>query len=139
MIRTKQNAAGTGQLPGSATDIEWAGIRQGRTIAANTTLNDKDVGTLVLATGGSGVTVTLPRMPVGSVIYIGNAVDQNLTVASAPSDNIVTFNDLAADSCAFSTGGEKIGGLFMCISVNVAGTVKWFIKGIGAGTVTVAT
>jgi hypothetical protein len=73
-----------------------------------------DIGKLFTNAGATAaVTLTLPPVADLSVgwwcrFYV--AADQSLTIASSGSaDNIAAFNDLTADSIAFSTSGEKIG------------------------------
>lgn len=79
---------------------------------ADYTVVASDSGTIFHTTGATAaVNFTLPAISAGPFwfMFICGA-DQSLTVTSATADTIVTFNDLAADSVAFSTSGEKIGG-----------------------------
>lgn len=89
------------------------------------------------ATGA--VTFTLPALANGYLFGFLVQADQNVTVASAAGDDMVAFNDASADSVAFSTSGEKIGGLF-AVYTNPAAN-KWIVenRSAGANTVTVAT
>jgi hypothetical protein len=106
---------------------------------ANYTVVAGDAGTLFTTTGASGaVTFTLPTLAAGlGPFHFHNTVDQNMTIASAGSlDDILTFNDLAADSIAFSTAGNKIGAS-VTVWANQAGT-KWYVRAHGANTMTVA-
>jgi hypothetical protein len=84
-----------------------------------------DSGTFFTTEGASGaVTFTLPA--VGTThfhAWFFCAEDQTMTVASAAGDDMVLFNDVAADSLAFSTSSEKAGGGCYCIS---DGT-KWMV------------
>jgi hypothetical protein len=64
--------------------------------------------------GASGaVVLTLPPvtgLPVGFGGRLTIVADQTVTIASNGSlDNIIGFNDAAADSIAFSTAAEKLG------------------------------
>lgn len=74
-----------------------------------------DLGALFTTTGASGaVTFTLPAfadIQTGWNARFFNTVDQNMIVAAATADadKMVAFNDVAADSIAFSTASEKIG------------------------------
>ncbi len=104
----------------------WSGNPMGgftsiRNLTATDITNDAHTvtyaenNTLFTTYGGDGAfTFTLPASPKHGLHYgFYNAVDQSMTVASASSsDNIVAFNDAAADSIAFSTTGEKLGGYF---------------------------
>jgi hypothetical protein len=76
------------------------------------TVKASESGTIFTTTGAAGaVTFTLPAISDGPYVFkffVG--ADQDMTIASATADTMVTFNDLEADSLAFSTAGEKIGG-----------------------------
>lgn len=79
---------------------------------ADYTVVASDSGTIFHTTGASGaVNFTLPAINTGPwhFLFICGA-DQNLTVTAATADTMVTYNDLTADSIAFSTSSEKIGG-----------------------------
>lgn len=82
-------------------------------------------GTIFTTYGGTAATTfTLPAVASadGCIYYFVNAVDQDMTIASAEGDNMVAKNDASADSIAFSTTSEKIGGAVMVVS---DGT-KWY-------------
>lgn len=69
----------------------------------------------VLTTRGAGgaVNFTLPAtasLPVGWTCRFFNVAGQNMTVTAAAADTMVVFNDATADSIAFSTAAELIGG-----------------------------
>lgn len=88
--------------------------------------------------GASGAVVfTLPAIT-GSRGYrfrFSNVVDQNMTV-TAPSGKLITFNNAAATSVAFSTAGNKIGA-----SVEIVGlpdSSKYQVLAHGANTMTVS-
>jgi len=71
-----------------------------------------DSGTVFHTTGATAAVVfTLPQISTGPFwfLFISGA-DVDMTVTSAVADTEVTFNDLAADSVAYSTSSEKIGG-----------------------------
>jgi hypothetical protein len=107
---------------------------------ANTTLLAKDAGNLFTNEGASGaVTFTLPAIAPNLLFAFRVVADQTVTIASAEGDNVVAFNDASADSVAFSTAGQKVGG-GVIVHSNLAGT-KWYVRNISAGanTVTVAT
>jgi hypothetical protein len=87
------------------------------------------------ATGA--VTFTLP--PIANGYFFGftaSVTNQNLIVASSEGTNMVTFNNISANSVAYQTGGSIAGGSFRIYS-NPAGT-KWFVEQIGSNTLTVA-
>lgn len=105
---------------------------------ANYTVTAADNGTLFTTVGASGsVTFTLPALAAGLRYEFMAGADQNMVVMSAAGDDIITFNDLAADSLTFSTSGEKIGA-WVALESNAAGT-KWYAKKFGAHTMTVGT
>lgn len=107
---------------------------------ADYTVVAADAGTLFTTTGAAGAVVfTLPTIAAGlGPFEFLNTVDQNMTIASAGSlDNIVALHDVAADSIAFSTAGEKIGARVR-VRANQAGT-KWYVENLSPGnTITVA-
>lgn len=74
----------------------------------------EDVAVLFTNRGATGsVTLTLPdtaTLPVGWWCEFFVVADQTLAVAAPTADTMVTFNNAAADSIAFSTSNEKIGG-----------------------------
>ena len=77
-------------------------------------------GGKILTTRGAGGTVTF-TLPATNTIYPGwqveffNAAGQTMTVASATTDTMTTFNDLTADSVTYSTVSELIGGALRCV------------------------
>lgn len=76
------------------------------------TVTAADSGTVFHTTGAGGAVVfTLPAINTGPWHFLFiNGADQDMTITSATADTIVTYNDLNADSVAFSTSSEKIGG-----------------------------
>lgn len=99
-----------------------------------------DSGTIFHTTGATAaVTFTLPPITDGPFYFMFvNGADVDMTVASKVADTAVTFNDLAADSVAFSTSSEKIGGV---IEVICDGTTLFVLPRLAseAQTVTIAT
>lgn len=92
-----------------------AGAPVFETKTASFTVTAADSGKIFLVHGATAnVVVTLP--PVGTVFQceVVNLSDVNLTVQSVVADTLATYNDLAADSVAFSTASEKIGGSVWC-------------------------
>lgn len=78
---------------------------------SNYTVKASESGTVFLAAGTAAVTFTLPPIDDGPFYFkFINAVDQNMVVAANTADTMITFNDVAADSVAFQTASEKIGG-----------------------------
>lgn len=72
----------------------------------------EDNGTIFLTTGATAaVTFTLPPISDGPFHFrFINTADVDMTVTAKVADTMVTYNDLNADSIAFSTSSEKIGG-----------------------------
>lgn len=81
---------------------------------ASFTATSADSGKVFLIVGATAdVVVTLPAINTGPFRFeIVNLSDVSCTPTAATADTIATFNDLAADSVAFSTASEKIGGAF---------------------------
>lgn len=104
------------------------------------TCKKEDSGTLFHTTGASGgVVFTLPPISDGPFYFLFvNGSDNDMTVTAAAADTAVTFNDLAADSVAFSTLSEKIGGT---VEVFCDGTTLFVLPRLAAEaqTVTIAT
>tara|TARA_R100001086_G_C11847533_1_gene260534 strand:+ start:4036 stop:4854 length:819 start_codon:yes stop_codon:yes gene_type:complete len=101
------------------------------------TVLEADHDVLFSNTGAAGaVNFTLPATAKEGLRYgFYVTADQDVTVTAGTADTMVTFNDAAADSVAFSTAGNKIGGL---IEVYADGA-KWLVVHHGANTLTVAT
>lgn len=82
-----------------------------------------DSGKIFLIVGATAdVVVTLPPISDGPFMFrVINGSDVSLTLTAATADTAITYNDLAADSVAFSTGSEKIGGSFevLCDGTNL--------------------
>lgn len=85
---------------------------------ANYTVLPTESGTIFTTFGATAnVAFTLPDPTAGNWVYLFVVgADVNLTVSSAAADKLITFNDLEADSVAFSTASEKIGGAILCFS-----------------------
>ena len=80
--------------------------------ASSATLTIGESGACITTEGSTGaVTLTLPAVATSKGVHYWfvNGEDQNMVIA-APSDTMVTFNDVAADSVAFQTSNEKVGG-----------------------------
>lgn len=105
---------------------------------ANYTVLLEDHGTFFTTEGAGGaVTFTLPAtasLPTGWYADFFVAADQNMTVTAGTADTGVAFNDIAADSVAFSTASEKVGN---CIRViKLTGTLVGYVVQLGAETAT---
>lgn len=105
---------------------------------ADYTVLATDVGKLFTTTGAGGaVNFTLPALAAGlGPFEFLNTVNQNMTV-TAPAGKLVTFNNAAATSVAFSTAGNKIGARVR-VWCNQAGTF-YYMQNLSPGnTITVA-
>lgn len=90
-----------------------AGAQIFETKTASFTTTKADSGKIFLVVGATAnVAVTLPAIADGPFHFrIINLSDINLTVSSATADTLYTYNAPGdADSVAFSTSSEKIGG-----------------------------
>lgn len=118
----------------------WFPWKRFQSKTSNYTVVANDNFTLFDNVGATGaVTFTLPALAAGYLFGFRGQADQTITIASNEGDNMVAFNDASADSVAFSTSGEKIGGM-VWVYTN-PGATKWIVENHSAGlnTVTVAT
>lgn len=123
-------------IPGN----HWFPWKRFQTKTAAYTVVANDNYTLFDNVGATAaITFTLPVLANGYLFGFRVQAGQNVTVASNEGDNMIAFNDVSADSVAFSTGGELIGGM-MVVYTN-PGATKWIVenRSAGANTVTVAT
>lgn len=110
-------------------------------LTASYTINVADSGKFITTRGASGaVVVTLPTVSTGFAgveFSIFNAVDQDLTLTAQTNGQIMFKNDVAANSVAYSTAAEKIGGAFRA----VCDGTSWLVMPLAeeAQTITVAT
>lgn len=88
-------------------------------------------GTIFTNKGAQGAVVfTLPTpgdQLIGCYFDFLVVVGQNVTVKTAGVDTAIAFNDLTADSLAFSTGGALIGALLRAICVQSAAGYSWVL------------
>lgn len=106
------------------TTIGLGSIRRISAHTTNYTVTAAESGTLFTTEGaGGGVVFTLPAAQAGLWFQFFNAENQDMTVVGDTADNVVVFNDVAADQIAFNTGNEKVGGAFEVWS---DGT-KWYV------------
>lgn len=98
---------------GSISNMAWTPRFVTKTAAY--TVKAEESGTFFLTTGATAaVAFTLPAITDGPwVFFFINTADVNMTVASETVDTLIAYNDLTADSVAFSTASEKIGGGMM--------------------------
>ena len=105
-----------GQAPAVDTDGIIRNLSYSPRIIAKTAAYSvlaRETGTYFTTTAATqAITFTLPVLVSGTawVFEFFNGADQSMTVTAGTADTAVTFNDLAADSVAFSTASEKIGG-----------------------------
>lgn len=91
------------------------------TKTADYTVLESDFGTIFDTLGATGAVIfTLPalgNLPDGWWVEFFNAtLAGDLTVASnGSSDNIITLNDIAADSVKWGTANERAGGAFRLV------------------------
>lgn len=117
----------------------FMGFKKETAKTADYTVLSTDYGVLFTNTGAAGAVIfTLPTLAAGAGPFGFLVVaDQTVTVASAAGDDMVTVNDASADSVAFSTAGDKIGG-FVVVYANAAGT-KWYVEKRSSNAMTIAT
>lgn len=82
------------------------------------TITAADSGKVLTTRGASGAVIfTLPTVAAGFTgvdVTIFNCVDQDMTVSAQTAGQIMFKHDAAANSLAYSTANEKIGGAFRC-------------------------
>jgi hypothetical protein len=105
------------------------------------TVTKYDSGTIFHTTGATAaVTFTLPQISDGPFYFLFICgADIGMTVTAAAADTAVTYNDLNADSVAFSTSSEMIGG---AVEVICDGTTLFVLPRFADGryqTATIAT
>lgn len=123
---------GTFDMPGPAL---WT---QQITKTAAYTILPSDNGALFDNSGATAaVTFTLPAIKRGYCFGFVVYADQSVTVASAAGDDMVVPNDASADSVAFSTAGDKIGGYVM-VFADASGS-KWIVVKMCSNAMTIAT
>ena len=92
--------------------------------ASTATLTAAESGSVITTEGAGGaVILTTPAVAAGLHYWIINAEDQDLTITAGGTDTLVTFNDIEADTVAYTTTGEQIGGGAFLVS---DGT-KWMV------------
>lgn len=92
-------------------------------IAAAYTFANEDSGAVFICS--AALTFTLPAAAsagAGCHCIVINGADTNLLIATANAGELVTLNDVAANSVALSTSSEKVGGGFHCICDGA----KWY-------------
>ncbi len=129
------DSVGFGSIPGN----HWFPWKRFQTKTANYTLTSADNFSLFDNLGaGASVTFTLPPIANGYLFGFRAQTAQNLVVASGEGGNIIALNNATANSVAFQTGSQIIGGMFYVYSNPAAN--KWIIENASAGsnTITVA-
>ena len=107
-----------------------------RLTTATKTMTVQDSGTYLFCAYAGATTVTLPTTLLsGWHAWFIQSVDQDLTVAAGAIDTLVTFNDLEADSVAYSTTSNQIGQMIFVICDGV----KYHAFDVTKGTFTVNT
>jgi hypothetical protein len=101
-----------------AADCYALGPYRARVVAktASYTIHPHESGTIFIGNSASQVNFTLPTASDGLVYEIISLGAGGIKITSAPADKMVILNDAAADSVAFATNNEKIGGGFKVVS-----------------------
>lgn len=105
--------------------------------STSVTFTSANFGQCFLWSPSGTATATLPAngAAAGSWIWVFLLTNQTVTISAATADTLITVNDTAADSVAFSTTSLKIGSSVFFIS---NGSV-WFALNMGTTTMTIAT
>lgn len=123
------------QLPGN----HWYSWKRFQNKTASYSIVANDNFSMFTTLGATGaMTFTLPAIANGYMFGFSAQAAQNMIVASAEGANMIALNNLTANSVAFQTGSQIIGGGFTVYS-NPAGT-KWVVENnsSGSNTITVA-
>jgi hypothetical protein len=127
-----QQRVSRGELPGGVPQSK-------RKVAAKTgdyTCVDSDSGTVFTTEGSSAdVDFTLPTTAEGAGwhAWFMNASDNEMGVISPSSgDDIIGFNDVAADSVRYTDATEQIGGGFYVVGTGTKWLVFVACHGLGA-------
>lgn len=136
----------------ATTDVGFEVLRNGvRTVplervvakTGNYTVLASDHGTIFTTEGAGGtVNFTLPAtasLPTGWSVTFLSAAAGAMTVTAGTADTMVTFNDLAADSIAFSTTAEIIGGAVKIVKLTGSLVGAFVMLGAETQTPTIAT
>lgn len=138
-IRKQLRAAGF-KIADALWETPYGVIRKTVAKTANYTVTNADRNCRFTNAGAAGaVNFTLPATASLGLEYWFNVVaDQNVTVTAGTADTMIVFNDVAADSIAFSTASEKVGA-----ALHVYGDgSKWVVEvmlGAETQTPTIAT
>jgi hypothetical protein len=141
-IQARKQLAGNFLFDDEAANGRFSNYLRQRAKTADYTVTSADDRVLFTTKGASGAVIfTLPAPTLalkGMLVGFFSEANQNMTINCASNDVLVTFNDLEADSVAFSTADQKIGA-FVEATPNFDGT-KWLIMPRLAGhTMTVST
>jgi len=119
---------------------DFGGFRNVVAKTTDYTVTAEDHDTLFTTRGAAGaVNFTLPATALVGLSYsFFNVANQNMTVTGGTADTMVTENDAAADSVAFSSLNEKVGGSFTVYGDGTSWLVVSHLPNDGF-TVTVAT
>jgi hypothetical protein len=115
-----------------------------KTASATINPNADDPGTLFTNDGASGaVALTLPAPSLRTLGFwyeFAGVADQDISFVAPTADTAIALNDVAADSLAASTSGQKIGALLRAVCVRNGTSYKWLLQTLANGaTGTVAT
>jgi hypothetical protein len=123
-------------------DATWTALRQivmptVTSTATTITFDSTYYGKVFLWSPSGTATATLPAngAAAGSWFEVWLLTNQTITITAATLDTLITVNDTAADSVAFSTTSLKIGSVVKFIST---GSV-WAAVNVGTNTMTIAT
>lgn len=98
---------------------------------ANYTITAADSGAILTNGGAAGaIAFTLPTAAVafeGVYFWVFVVTGQTVTVTCNSAGDLVILNDASANSMAWVTGGQLIGGwaMFACVEIAGAATYKW--------------
>ena len=108
--------------------LAGAGSRVAHVTGTTDVLTGDENGTTLFYNNAASVTVTLPTIAAGLEYTLMRVGDEELVIASAEGDNIISVNDLSADSVTFTTANEHLGTGVRVRGVYVSTTLKWIVE-----------
>lgn len=108
--------------------------------SADYTVVAADTGRLFISTASGDIEFTLPAIAVGLSFEFLQTVDQEMLITSPEGDNIVTFNNTAADGISFTTGSEQKGARCRVLAVYIgegSTNLRWIVEQLSTSTLTV--
>ena len=108
--------------------------------SADYTVLVADNGTLFISTNTGDQEFTLPTIAAGLSYEFLQTINQEMLITSGDGDNIVLFNNSAADGISYTTAGEQIGARCRVLAVYIgtgSANLRWVVEQLSTSTLTV--